>query len=67
MWDFLPAEAVPFMVAAVQVADPGSFSGGPAAGLSREAAGRQLLSLVFGPQDGHGLLGPLAGLTRNRS
>ncbi|HEY0937035.1 MAG TPA: hypothetical protein VGD91_25275 [Trebonia sp.] len=65
MWAFLPAETVPFVVAAVQVADPDTFSSGQAAGPSREAAGQQLLSLIFGLQDGHGWPGPLAGLARN--
>ncbi len=59
MWKFLPAEAVPFMVAAVQAPGAGSLSGKPPAGPGREAVGRQLLSLVFGLQDGQGLPGML--------
>jgi tetratricopeptide (TPR) repeat protein len=65
VWDFLPAEAVPFVVAAVQVPGSDSFSGGQAGVPSREAVGRQLLSLIFGFQDGLVSPGVLAGLARN--
>ena len=65
MWNFLPGEATPFVVAAVQVPGSDSFSYGQAAVPSREAVGLQLLSLIFGPQAGQGLPDVLAGLARD--
>jgi hypothetical protein len=65
VWNFLPDKAAPFVVAAVQAPGPGSFSDGHAAGPSREAVGRQLVSLIFGSQAGQRLPDVLAGLARD--
>ena len=65
MWDFLPDEAAPFVVAAVRVPGPDSFSDGQAAVPSREAVGRQILSLIFGPQAGQRVPDVLSGLARD--
>jgi tetratricopeptide (TPR) repeat protein len=61
----LPDEAVPFVVAAIQVPGPGSLSDGQAAVAGREAVGWQLLSLIFGPGAGQRLPDVLSGLARN--
>ena len=67
MWSFLPGEAAPFVAAAVRVLGSDAFSDGRAgrAVPSREAVGRQLLSLIFGLQGGQRLPGVLAELARD--
>ncbi len=67
MWSFLPEEALPFIVVAVGVPGWDAFGNGDA-GLrvdSREAVGRQLLSLVFGLRAGQGHPGVLDELARD--
>jgi tetratricopeptide (TPR) repeat protein len=66
VWSFLPDEATPFVVAAVRLLGPDAFSDGQAgrAEPSREAVGRQLLSLIFGLRGGQRLPDVLADLAR---
>ena len=63
MWDFLPEEATPFVVAAVRMPGPDGQAGRAVPG--REAAGLQLLSLIFGPQGGQRLPDVLTELARD--
>jgi tetratricopeptide (TPR) repeat protein len=65
VWDFLPAAAVSFAVAAVRAPGSGGSGDGQAAEPGREAVGRQLLSLIFGLQAAQRLPEVLAGLARD--
>jgi hypothetical protein len=66
VWDFLPEEAAPFMVAAIRALGSGVVSDGdtgPGAE-SREAVGQQLLSLIAGLGGDRGLTDVIAELAR---
>jgi tetratricopeptide (TPR) repeat protein len=67
VWHFLPDSAAPFMVAAVRRPGSDGFRDGQAdlAAPSREAVGRQLLSLIFGLQGDQDLPDVLARLARD--
>jgi tetratricopeptide (TPR) repeat protein len=67
VWRFLPDRVLPFMLAAVRAPEPGDVSDGQAgrAVASREAVGRQLRTLIFGPQGDQRLPDVLAELARD--
>lgn len=66
-WRFLPHQAMRFVVAAVEAPGPDAFGDGRAgrAVSDRNAAGRQILSLIFGFRGGQRLPDVLAGLARD--